>query len=124
MSNPQEAGGDESLRVSKLPGDPEMLVQYEPACGATDHAVLWGLSPIPGVATWVDAACGFGPGGVALFDPGVPPPAHFYYFVVVGQNYAQEGSYGQDYQNLAEHERPELTGGICDRPQVLEAVCP
>ncbi len=123
-SNPQEAGGDESLRISKVPGDPDLLIQYEPACGATDHAVMWGTSPISGVATWTDSTCGIGSGGVARFDPGVPSPSQFYYFVVVGQNHVQEGSYGQGYQHPAEYERPELIGGSCDRPQVLGVVCP
>jgi parallel beta-helix repeat protein len=124
FSNPQEASGDESLRVSKLPADPELVIQYEPACGATDHAMMWGTSPISGGVSWTDAMCGFGAGNVAVFDPGTPLPTRFYYFVVVGQNHAQEGSYGQALQNAMEQERHEMIGGTCDRPQVLGVICP
>jgi hypothetical protein len=45
----------------------------------------------------------------------------FFYFVVVGQNYQEEGSYGRDSEGL---ERPEAIGlGACDEPRSLDGVC-
>ena len=43
------------------------------------------------------------------------------YFVVVGQNATNEGSYGPGTAG----ERPEAVGiGACDKPQVLTGTCP
>jgi hypothetical protein len=45
-------------------------------------------------------------------------PGEFVYFVVVGNNFAVEGSYGMDVVNQIKSERPEAVGVVsCDRPQ-------
>jgi len=54
----------------------------------------------------------------------VPVPGDLVYFVVVGNNFAIEGSYGMENINAVETERPEATGlGVCDRPQQVGGVC-
>jgi len=96
-------------------------VDYVPACGAANHAVFWGASPIAGALTWTGGTCPLGTSGSFQFDPGLPPPGSFIYFVVVGQTAGLEGSYGQD---SAMTERPEATlAGICDLPVSLGGTC-
>ena len=97
-------------------------VAYTPACGALDHAIYWGRGPTVGVPGWTNVACNLGRSTQALFDPGTPPVGSFYYFVIVGQNAVEEGSYGR---SSAGAERPQSQGlGSCDRPQVLANTCP
>jgi hypothetical protein len=56
-----------------------------------------------------------------MFDPGDPPLGGLLYFVIVGQNAANEGSYGP----ATSGERPEAVGvGVCDKPQILTGTCP
>lgn len=99
-----------------------IAVAYTPACGALDHAAFWGHGTIAGNAQWTGAACGLGTTGRASFDPGAVAPGDLLYFVVVGQNAAKEGSYGQRSDGT---ERPEASGvGACDRPRDLSGVCP
>jgi hypothetical protein len=101
---------------------PDLKVSYTPACGASDHAVFWGVSPIGGVLSWTNAQCGFGTSGQFLFNPGLPAPGKFFYFVVVGQTFSLEGSYGQNSGGI---ERPEAVGlGVCEQPQSLVGPCP
>ena len=100
----------------------EVEIMYDSACGAIDHAIYQGVSPIWGTLQFSDVQCFIGWGPHAVFDPGDPGPGEFFYFVVVGQNYAHEGSYGQDSFGV---ERPEAAGfGACDRPQVIATTCP
>jgi len=97
-------------------------ITYDPACGAIDHAIYQGVSPIWGTLQFSDVACFIVWDGNAVFDPGDPGPGEFFYFVVVGQNYAHEGSYGQDSFGV---ERPGAAGfGACERPQLIPAACP
>jgi hypothetical protein len=121
MTNVGAASETADMAAARLPGD-EVEVSYFPACGATNHAIYFGVSPIFGSLFFGDVACFVGTDGHAIFDPGDPGPGEFFYFVVVGQNYAHEGSYGQDSFGV---ERPEAAGfGACDRPQVIPAACP
>jgi hypothetical protein len=95
---------------------------YMPACGAADHAVFWGASPIAGGVSWTNGQCGFGATGELTFDPGLPAAGRFFYWVVVGQTFSLEGSYGQNSSSV---ERPEAIAlGACDRPQSLGGACP
>ena len=121
MTNVGAASEAGDMRAARLPGD-EVEVVFFPACGATNHAIYRGVSPILGSLYFNDVACFVGTEGYATFDPGDPPPGEFFYFVVVGQNYAHEGSYGQDSYGA---ERPEAAGfGECDRSQVIAMACP
>jgi hypothetical protein len=98
---------------------------YTPACGAVDNAVFWGVGPIVGSPVWTNSVCAVGNTGTSSFDPGDPAPGSFFYFVIVGQNAAKEGSYGQRFDGLVSTERPEAVGvGACDRPQDLTGDCP
>ena len=120
-SHPGEASPAGDMVVSPNVGT-SVTLNYAPACGATGHAIYWGTSPIAGALAWTNAACGVGSTGVAGFDPGTPPVGQFYYFVIVGQSAAEEGSYGRD---SAGAERPEAQGvGACDRPQLQTLICP
>jgi hypothetical protein len=97
-------------------------ITYVPACGATDHAVYLGTTPIAGALSWTTSFCGLGIAGAASFDPGTPPLGTSYYFAIVGYNTPAEGSYGRDSSLV---ERPEAVGVIgCDRPQMLTVNCP
>jgi hypothetical protein len=96
-------------------------VTYAPGCGALDSAVYWGTGPIAGAPAWTNAACALGNSGHTIFDPGDAAPGTLLYFVVVGYNGANEGSYGA----ATGGERPEAIGvGACDRPQILTGTCP
>ena len=97
-------------------------VSYDAACGATDHALFWGTSPIIGAPAWTGNACGFGVSGTLQFALADPAPGQFTYFVVVGNSGSSEGSYGRDSAGV---ERPESVGlGSCDPPQTLVGICP
>jgi hypothetical protein len=111
---PGEASVTGSLTAHRGAGT-SVLVDYTPACAATDHAVYWGAGPITGGLAWTAATCGLGTDGTSSFDPGNPPPGVLIYFVIVGQNATSEGSYGR---SSAGAERPEAVGvGACDRLQ-------
>jgi len=94
------------------------LVQltYTPACDASDNNVYYG--DLAGISTYAyaGAACSVGNTGTASFDPGLPSA----FFMIVGNNGAEEGTYGIDGTGA---ERPEhgLTP-LCDRPQNLGGV--
>ncbi len=119
-ANPTEASPSQNMRANKGAGTTVALT-YTPACGATDHVVYWGTTPITGSVSWTMAACGRGTTGAASFDPGNPPSGRAFYFVVVGQNATKEGSYGAG----SSAERPEAVGvGTCDRPLDLTGACP
>ncbi len=125
--NPQEASpaGDPLTVARAEDGGTGLVVDYLPACGAIDHAIYWGHSPIQGALAWTDVACHLGATGRATFDPGNPAPGEMLYFVVVGQADDVEGSYGKDHREGSDHERPEATGlGDCDLPQQLGGSCP
>jgi hypothetical protein len=117
-AHPSEAG---PMTASRAAAGTAVDLLYTPACGALDGAVYWGTGPITGAPAWTGAACGLGMSGAASFDPGDPAPGELIYFVLVGQNDTEEGSYGLGFDG----ERPEAVGvGTCERPQVLGGACP
>jgi hypothetical protein len=119
--NPKEASPSQNMKASRGAGT-SVSVTYTPACGATDHAIYWGTTPIAGSVAWTNSACARGVSGTTSFDPGSPAAGKAFYFVVVGQTTTKEGSYGK---NSAGAERPEAVGvGSCDRPQALTGACP
>ncbi len=118
--NPGEASPAGDMTVARGAGG-ELVVSFTPACNAAEHAAYWGVGPISGPPNWQGAACGLGATGVATFDPGTPPAGGLLYFVIVGQNASNEGSYGQTSAGV---ERPEAVGvGACDRIRMLQASC-
>jgi photosystem II stability/assembly factor-like uncharacterized protein len=116
-SGPGEASaGPAQITADRGPGE-MVTVRYDPGCGATEHAIYWGVSPITGDVSWTGSACGRGSTGITSFDTGTVTPGTFVYFVVVGQDSTTEGSYGRA-SSLSE--RPEAVGvGSCDQPQDL-----
>jgi hypothetical protein len=120
-TNPKEASPAGDMRAAKGPGM-VVAVSFTPACGASDHAIYRGTSPISPSSMWTAVTCGFGSGGGGTFNPGDPPLGRFIYWVVVGQNGVAEGSYGKDSAHV---ERPEAVAiGTCDLPQDLSGACP
>ena len=124
FSNPMEASPVGDMAVTPG-GGTSLQVSYSPACGATNHVVYWGAAgPGPigsGGLVWTDAACAMGTSGSASFDPGTPPSRSVFYFVIVGHNHAQEGSYGASSSSV---ERPEAVRlAACDQPQILPQAC-
>jgi len=118
---PKEPSANGGMTTSRASAGTGVLVSYLPGCGTLDNAVYWGTGPIDGSVVWTNAACAVGNTGLASFDPGDPAPDGFFYFVIVGQNAAKEGSYGTGTLG----ERPEAIGiGVCDKQQDLAGTCP
>ena len=116
-----ETSPEGSFRLEKGAGA-AVTATYTPACGAVDHAIFRGIGPIAGALSWRSAYCALGAGGSASFNPGTPASGQFFYFTIVGQDGASEGSYGR---NSLGAERPEAVGvGSCNRPLVLGGSCP
>jgi len=119
--NPKEASPDGGMKASRGSSGTAVDLVYNSGCGTLDNAVFWGAGPIFGSPVWTAAACAVGNSGHAAFDPGPLAPGGMLYFVIVGQNAANEGSYGAGTAG----ERPEAVGiGACDKPQVLGGTCP
>jgi hypothetical protein len=119
--NPGEPSAAGMMTASRASSATGVDVAYLPGCGTLDNAVYWGTGPIAGSVAWTNAACAIDNTGRGSFDPGVPAPGSFFYFVIVGQNSLKEGSYGTGSAG----ERPEAIGvGTCDRPQDLSGTCP
>jgi mono/diheme cytochrome c family protein len=97
-------------------GTGDVVVEYTPACDATDHTIYYG--DLSGVSTYAytGAACFIGSSGTTAFDPGTGS----YFFLIVGNDGSEEGSYGLDSLSA---ERPEDIGTpTCDHPQNLGGV--
>ena len=120
-TNPKEASPAGGMTLKRSAGS-TLTVAYTAACGSSGHVIYWGSSPIAGAVAWTNAACEIGTSGSATFDPGNPSLGRFFYFVIVGQNFEKEGSYGRDSHGA---ERPEAIGiGACNQPQSLSGACP
>ncbi len=125
--HPKEASPEGSqMSCTRASSGNGVVVDYTPACGALDHAVYWGKSPISGGLSWSGVSCARGTSGRASFDPGSLTAGEMIYFVVVGQDADAEGSYGRDARQGTRHERPEASGlgSSCERPQQLGGTCP
>jgi len=120
----QEGNSLASVDVQIVASSSTVVIDYVPACQATNHAVSLGSVDsfgLGGELEWTGAFCDLGTSGSATFDPGDPNPGELFYFAVVGQGASSEGSYGRSSDDL---ERPEATEvGICDLPQDLGANC-
>jgi len=116
---PGEAAVTRPMTVRQGPGS-SLIVDFGPACNATDHTIAWTSRSGPGPIAWTGSVCGLGMGPTATFDPGTPAVGSVISFVVVGRNATAEGSYGRSFTGV---EWPKATGTSCDRPQVLATSC-
>ena len=92
---------------------------YTPACDATDHTIYWGDLSNVGIYGYSGNECFVGTAGTAAFDPGTGS----FFFLIVGNDHTDEGSYGQYLSGGATGERDEDVGTpICDYPQNLGGV--
>jgi hypothetical protein len=123
---PKEASPDGApMAASRAASGTSVSLSYTPGCGTLDNAVYWGSWPILATPAWTNAACSLGNTGLASFDPGDPEPGGLFYFVIVGQDAAEEGSYGTGVSGGVSAERPEAAGiGACDKLQNLTGTCP
>ena len=106
----------EQMTAAYNDGTGAVDVLYTAACNAVDHNIYYG--PLADVSSYAytGAACAVGASGSASLDPG----AGSFFFLIVGNDGGEEGSYGTDSGAL---ERPEDVGGICDVPQQLADRC-
>lgn len=109
------------LRVTaynKLTG--QLTIAYGPACSATTNNIEIGLLNTTAISSyaWSNRICSIGNSGSATFNPG----GAAYFFVVVGNDGAREGSYGTRHDGT---ERPESTSaiGCANVPQDLANRC-
>lgn len=98
----------------------QITISYAPACGATGHHIEIGALSYAALSSysWSSRICGIGNSGTAAFNPGTGS----YFFLVVGNNGASEGSYGTSSTGV---ERPESIGSVgCPNiPQSLTNRC-
>jgi hypothetical protein len=91
-------------------------VSYDPACDATDHTIYYGDLANVSSHTYSGAECFAGASGTTAFNPG----SGNFFFIIVGNNGIEEGSYGAA---TLTGERPEHTSTpICDYPRNLGGV--
>ena len=111
-------GSGNQLQASYNSGTGMVDATYTPACDATDHTVYYG--DIDSLPAYGGAVCGIGTTGSVSFDPG--SGATFY--VVVGNDGAVEGPYGERRIAGAPEDRPEDVGTAgCDFPKDLSGTC-
>ncbi len=91
------------LRVTGFdPATGDLSLSYRPACGASDHNLVYGPLDEVGSYGYSGQVCGIGAGGV--FDRFNPGSGSFFFLVVGTDGIAREGSYGGDGRRT---ERPE-----------------
>jgi hypothetical protein len=90
---------------------------YGPACGASNHTLVYGELTSPFALVHSGQDCSIGING--LYD--WPAPAGSIYFLVVGHDGTAEGSYGTDSNGAERAAYP--SGPDCPRPQDLTDRC-
>ncbi len=118
---PGEAGAAEMLLVTGFDAATGLLsISYGVPCAAVDHTLEYSELTQANLAAynWSGQQCGLGAAGTYDWDTAGTPAAMF--FVVVGNNGTQEGSYGL---NSTGAERLEDTGATCPKPQNLLYAC-
>ena len=121
-STPGEASGpslDPLLVTDVDPATGVMTLAFEAGCGSTDNDIYYG--PLDQVSSygWTGEVCGVGTSGPL---PGFDPGAGSYFFGVVGNDGADEGSYGVG-GDAVPAERPPFAGNACGRTQNLASAC-
>jgi hypothetical protein len=98
-----------------------LSVSYNPACGTTDNNIYFGMLDQVAAVSWSGETCNIGVSGTyAEFNPG----SESYFFIVVGNEGASEGSYGTEWQvDGTEVEREPFPGNSCGQSQDLSQSC-
>ena len=106
----------DALYATRHAGTGQIHVTYTPACNSAGHAAYWGdLGQVSSYAL-SGSQCVSGSGAIDF-----TPPSGNIFFVVVGNNGVNEGSYGKDSAGV---QRPPATGvGACNLPQQLTGSC-
>jgi hypothetical protein len=108
------------LVTDRDPATGEMRLSYQSGCDSTDNNIYIGpLEQVSSLA-WSDEACSIGTTGtVSGFNPG----AGSYFFVIVGNDGIDEGSYGQQNLGGSIVERGPHVGSTCGEVQNLANAC-
>ena len=96
----------------------EVMLSYQPACKATDHAIHSGPLAAVGSYGYDSSSCGYGTSGSMTFDPGTGDR----FFLLAGRDGYSEGSLGLG--DGGERPAPAAGPGVCYLPQVLGGTCP
>ena len=118
----ETSGPDHPMTASKA-SSTSVSVSFTPYGCASADTIYWGTwsTVFPGLF-WNSWECLPDASTSATFDPGDPAPGSFIYFVVVGNNSAAEGSYGQDSDGT--ERQPRYPSTDCSFPQDLGSGCP
>jgi len=110
------------LVVDHDAGTGEISIQFDPACGATDQHIEFGLLQDVGLPGYSGQVCGIGTTGT--FD-GFDPGDGSYFFLVVGNDgIGTEGSYGTVFVDGLHAERlDDVSDPLCVFVQDLSARC-
>jgi len=124
VSTPGEASGPNlnPLRVTGFDSvSGNMSLAYDVACETTNNNIYYGPLDQVDMLGWNDEVCGIGVSGAhAGFNPG----SDSYFFVVVGNQSADEGSYGRSRLiDGSEPQRAPYAGNSCGQTQDLTSSC-
>jgi hypothetical protein len=112
----QENPAEQMIVTAYDKGTGAIDIGYTPACDAADHNIYYG--DLANVASYgySDAECSVGVSGAAGFTPALDNV----FFLIVGNDGTEEGTYGEDSSDV---QRPEDVGTpVCDRVQNLGGV--
>ena len=111
----------EALGVTTTASDATTIsLNYTPACGASDNTIVFG--PLSAVSTlgYSGETCGILNSGVVTWDFAAAGAPASFFFLIVGNDGANEGSYGVNVNG----ERPRhMTNVLCPMPQDLPNRC-
>lgn len=99
----------------------ELSLTYEAGCQITDHNIYYGPLDQVGSLAYDGETCAVGAGGaVAGFNPG----AGSFFFLIVGHDAVDEGSYGVSrLVDGSTVERAPFAGNLCGQVQMLADRC-
>ena len=102
-------------------GTQTMTLEYAPACGSSDSVIVFGELTRANLQSysWSGEQCAIGTSGSYAWDTSSAPASLF--FVIVGQNSTEEGSYGSDGDEV--ERPPHTTNGTCPLVQNLTNAC-
>ncbi|MGH9869524.1 MAG: serine hydrolase [Candidatus Polarisedimenticolia bacterium] len=118
-----EGSGDTMAPLQVADLDPvtgAMRLTYQTGCGAINNNIYIGSLDGMSSVNWTGSVCGIGTSGsYSGFNPG---PGN-YYFVVVGNDGVEEGSYGQSNVGGRPSERPPAGEAMCGLIQSVAPAC-
>ena len=108
--------------VDRDPDTGQISIQFQPACGTTDHHIEYGLLQEVGLGVYSGQVCGIGSAGT--FD-GILPENESLFFLVVGNDgVGVEGSYGTSFVDGLHAERlDDASDPVCVFVQDLSERC-